>query len=404
MSKTKILCVLSDTDGVMYYRSSSPHITMQAQFPDECNIELRMLQDGTLPLLDENFLRQFNVFVYNKIIPFSNPELENRFYDICRRHDIKIIYDIDDYFILDSTHLNYHNWKQNNSQKVIENCLSKADLITTTTPIFADILKKYCRRVEVIENGVNFNEQQWISKKTQSDKLRFIWGGGISHMVDIRLMKDSFKKFDKEFLKKTQVLMCGYDLRIRMPDGSMQKDDPKRSQWTFFESIFTNNHKYFFNPEYHEWLKKYDDTDYGYKEEFKDEFFQRVWTRAILLYGEMYNRADVALSPLKNKHSFNLVKSQLKVIEAGAHHMPIIASNYGPYTIDDIEGKKDGKQKGFLIDESIGDWYEKMKWYLNNKEAVKDHAENLYEYVKNNYSLEVLNRKRLDLYNSVKKV
>ena len=45
------------------------------------------------------------------------------------------------------------------------------------------------------------------------------------------------KKLEKSFLEKAQMYMCGYDLRMNTPTG-MKKDDPKRSQWTFFESIF----------------------------------------------------------------------------------------------------------------------------------------------------------------------
>ena len=148
--------------------------------------------------------------------------------------------------------------------------------------------------------------------------------------------------------------LCGYDLRMNTPQG-MKKDNPNRSTWTFFESIFTNNSRYLKNPAYNTWLKNPDDNGrdkYGLKDEFANEFYQRRWTKPILLYGTMYNEADVILTPLKNNNIFNLVKSQLKVVEAGAHHCPIVCSNYGPYTIDDIEGKIDGKQKGFLVDEN----------------------------------------------------
>ena len=115
----------------------------------------------------------------------------------------------------------------------------------------------------------------------------------------------------------------------------------------------------------------------------------------------MYNEADVVLAPLKNHNSFNMVKSQLKVIEAGAHHCPIICSNYGPYTIDDIEGKIDGKQKGFLVDEDIDSslrWKEIMQYYVENPDKVKEHGENLFEYVRDNYEIGITNQKRSELF------
>jgi glycosyltransferase involved in cell wall biosynthesis len=192
---------------------------------------------------------------------------------------------------------------------------------------------------------------------------------------------------------------------MNTPQG-MKKDDPKTSTWTFFENIFTNNYKWIKNPQYVSWLRTADDNgrdNYGYKEEFRNEYYQRRWTKPIMLYGTMYNEADVTLAPLKNNNTFNQVKSQLKVVESGAHHCPIICSNYGPYTIDDIEGKIDGKQKGFLIDENDGlnRWYEILKYYLNNHDKIKEHGENLFEYVRDNYEINVANRKRAELFKNL---
>ena len=101
---------------------------------------------------------------------------------------------------------------------------------------------------------------------------------------------------------------------------------------------------------------------------------------------------------------FNQVKSQLKVVEAGAHHCPIICSNYGPYTIDDIEGKIDGKQKGFLIDENTDSqykWQECMNFYLDNPDKIKEHGENMFEYVRDNYEIKVVNQKRVELFKNL---
>ena len=113
----------------------------------------------------------------------------------------------------------------------------------------------------------------------------------------------------------------------------------------------------------------------------------------------MYNETDVCLAPLKNNNMFNFYKSNLKVIEAGAHHCPIIASNYGPYTVDDIEGKYDGKQKGFLINENDNKgWYKTMKFYSENPDVMREHGENLYQYVKDNLSIKVIGEKRKQLY------
>ena len=398
----RILVLNSDQDGVGYHRLLMPHLCMN---DPEIKVEIRLLSDGTLPLLDQNFLKQFNIIFYNKTIPFQDPGREEYFYKMCEQLNIKLVYDIDDYFKLSGTHLNYKNWKQNNSEDVIRRTIKYADMVTTTTPIFADILKEENPEVYVLPNAVNLNEQQWVSNKYPSDKVRFIWGGGISHMVDLRLLKDEFKKFNKDFLNKAQMVMCGYDLRVKMNDNSITKDDDRRSQWGFFESIFTNNGLYINNYEYRKFLdssSNFDnDISAGRKEEFINEFYQRRHTKPILTYGTMYNEADISIAPLKNNMMFNNFKSQLKLIEAGAHHCPVILSNYGPYTIDDVEGKTDKRQKGFLIDESKSNWAEKMKWYVNNPSAIKEHGEAAYEYVKEKYSMDVVNKERIALYKEV---
>jgi glycosyltransferase involved in cell wall biosynthesis len=400
MNKFKVLVLNSDMDGVGFWRILSPYSCFN--HPD-IEVDLRLLMDSTLPLHDENFLRQYKIIVFNKSIPFSNPDFKQNFREMLLRNNIKTVYDLDDYWVLSNAHPNFKMWKEQNAQKVVEDQIMEADAITTTTKFLAEKIKEFNPNVTIIPNSVNLKEQQWVSNKKPTEKVRFLWGGGITHLVDLRLLKPAFEKLDRQHLEKTQMYLCGYDLRMNTPQG-MKKDDPNRSTWTFFESIFTNNMKWVKNGEYSSWLKQATDNgrdSYGYKEEFKGEFYQRRWTKPILLYGTMYNEADVVLTPLKNNNSFNLVKSQLKVVEAGAHHCPIICSNYGPYTIDDIEGKLDGKQKGFLIDEdkdSPMKWYEAMKFYIDNPEKVKEHGENMFEYVKNTYEVSIANEKRAELF------
>jgi glycosyltransferase involved in cell wall biosynthesis len=400
--KIKVLVINSDMDGVGYHRLLSPYMCFND--PD-IEVDIRLLMDSTLPLHDEFFMSQYQILVFNKGIPFSKPEYKENFKNILKKYNIKTVFDIDDGWILTDSHPNFKIWKQQNGQKMVEDQLREADAITTTTDFLANKIREINPNVTVVPNSVNLKEQQWCSNKLprNNDKIRFLWGGGITHMVDLRLLKPAFEAFDKSFLEKTQMYLCGYDLRMNTPQG-MKKDDPRRSHWTFFESIFNNNRKWIKNAEYNSWLMKAEDNgrdNYGYMENFKSEFYQRRWTKPIITYGTMYNDADVVITPLKNNLSFNQVKSQLKIVEAGAHHCPIICSNYGPYTIDDIEGKLDGKQKGFLVDENTDSpmkWYECMKYYVENPDKIKEHGENLFEHVRDNYSIEIANKKRSELF------
>jgi len=402
MSKIKMLTLSSDNDGVGYYRILNPHITLND--PD-IDIDIRLMSDGTLPLLSLEYMSRYDIIFYNKSIPFTKPQYKKQFRDIIEQNNIKVIYDIDDYWVLTNSHPNYKQWKESGSQVIIEEQLRNADVVTTTTEFLAEKIREFNDNVVILPNAVNLIEQQWSSDKYPSEKTRFLWGGGITHLVDLRLLKSSIERFNKgDFLDKSQLYLCGYDLRMNTPQG-VKIDNPKRSTWTMFESIFTNNMRWIRNNEYSNWLRTYTDNgkmNFGYNEKHKDEFYQRRWTKSILHYGTMYREADVVLAPLKDSTLFNRVKSQLKIIEAGAYSCPIICSDYGPYTIDDIEGKEDGLKKGILIKENdqMG-WYKAMEYYLDNPEKIKEHGENLRNYVKENYDISVVNKKRAELYKNL---
>jgi glycosyltransferase involved in cell wall biosynthesis len=395
MNKIKLLVISNDMEGVGLYRLNAPYLSM-----DDPDIEIifHSMNDFTFRF-DEETLKDFNVIVYHKGIPFRVQSDADNFPLIIKKYNIKLIYDIDDHWQLSPSHPNYAIWKKNNSMAATLEHIKNADYITTTTPFFAKDIMEYNKNVLIAENAVNTKEYQWIPKKIKSEKKRFIWGGGITHKVDLMLLKDSFKLFSNDFLSKSQVYMCGFDLRMKTDDG-IYVDDPKRNTWSHFETIFTNNGKWITNPEYKAFLNTYSDIgrlNYGYNEKFKDEFYQRRWTKPIFTYGTMYNSADVALAPLKNNMLFNLVKSNLKIIEAGVHKCPVIASNYGPYTIDVIDGKH-----GFLINENEPNkWYEKMKFFVDNPNAIIDMGNALNELVLEKYTLEKVNQKRIDLIKSI---
>jgi len=395
MSKINVLIVSLDNDGVGYFRMNSPYLSL-----NDPNINIKFLSSSDFYFrFDENTLKEYQIIIYHKDIPFRTNEEVLNFNNIIKKYNIKLIFDIDDHWVLNSSHINYKNWKIGNSMEKTINHIKNADYVTTTTPIFADDIKEYNKNVLVVENSINHNEYQWIPKKIESDKVRFIWGGGITHRPDLMLLQESFKRLNKDIISKSQVYMCGFDLRVRTKQGIF-KDDPSRNMWTQFESIFTNNWRLIYNNDYRKWLNTHDDNgrlNYGYNEEFKNEFYQRRWTKPIFTYGTMYNEADVALAPLKSGTKFNSAKSQLKVLEAGAHKCPIIASNYGPYTLD----VKDGVH-GFLIDENdkMG-WVEKMKYFIDNPNAVKEMGLALNDLILEKYTLDKINKKRIDLIKSL---
>jgi len=393
----KILVLNSDVDGVGYYRTLNPHLCIDDK---DIKVDIRLLSDGTLKL-NEDLMKDYDILVWNKYIPFVDENYEAQFFKMLKRLNIKTVYDIDDYWKLDNTHINYKNWMKSGNDKKVEAILQRVDVVTTTTEIFANEIRKFNKNVIVIPNAINNKEHQWSLPRIESDRLRFIWGGGIAHKVDLKLIKDDFKKFNKDFLNRSQVIMCGFDLRIKLQNSGVAKDNVNKSQWGRFEDIFSNNMKYIQDQQYTNFLRTSDnfdnDDEYGYKDEYLNNFYQRRHTKPIGWYGSMYREADVGLAPLKNRHSFNRMKSQLKLIEAGAWGIPVIMSKTGPYLLDDIE--KNGL--GLYVEEGKDHWNEKMQWYLDNPTAVKEHGEANHEYFLKNFEMGVVNQQRINLYNHI---
>jgi glycosyltransferase involved in cell wall biosynthesis len=390
MGKIKVLVLSMDMDGVGNYRMNAPYLTIH---DDGLDIDLKTTTDNTVNILDENYIKRYQIIVHHKSYPVMNEQQLITYMGLIKKFDIKLIFDIDDYWILDHTHINYKKWIKSGSKDKVESYLKMADYVTTTTPILADEIKHVNPNVEVFENAVNHKEQQWIPNKSTSDKTRFIWGGGITHLPDLKLLIPSIEQFNKKDLNEIQMVMCGFDMRMTS-NTKILKDDPNRSMWGKFEDIFTNKLKWIKNHDYRNWLKEYTDIKrdlYGYNDQYKSEFYQRRWTKPILLYGTMYNEADVALAPLKATQ-FNKMKSQLKVLEAGAHKMPIIASNFGAYQLDIIDGKH-----GFLINESDKrGWYDKIRYFIDNPNAVEDMGNELHSLIMEKYTLEKINNKRIE--------
>jgi arabinogalactan endo-1,4-beta-galactosidase len=136
----------------------------------------------------------------------------------------------------------------------------------------------------------------------------------------------------------------------------------------------------------------------------QNEPYRRVWTKHISTYATNYNLFDISLAPLA-ENTFNKVKSQLKVIEAGFHKKALIAQNFGPYQIDlknavKFGGGFDETANSILVDTNKNhkDWYDSIKKLVKNPEIITVLQENLHNTVKDTYSLNKVTESRRELY------
>jgi glycosyltransferase involved in cell wall biosynthesis len=320
---------------------------------------------------------------------------------------IVTVSDIDDYWLPGKEHPLHTLIVQNKiNEKIVAN-LKVANYVTTTTEIFASEISKINKNVFVFPNAINPNEPQFKESTEESDKIRVGWLGGSSHLHDLMLLDGMVAKLSP-VKDKLQYVVCGFDTRGVMTEINQQTGQqtqrpiqPHETVWYEYEKIFTNNYQ-IVSDDYKKYLLKFSQSDYP---EDINESYRRVWTKPVTSYAKNYSKFDISLAPIKH-HIFNKVKSQLKVIEAGFYKKALIASNFGPYTIDLTHCLKNGEfvdGNALLVDEqrNHSDWAKYVKKLVENPNMIKDMGERLYEHVSQRYDLNIVTKHRAEFYKSI---
>lgn len=219
----------------------------------------------------QDILEQVDVLIFNRTLPTTE---QAKFIKETKKKGIRIICDIDDYWVLYSGHIGYGHWKKiRGKQRSIE-ALGLADEVWTTHELLASYIERINSNVHIIPNALDPTEFQWQPKKQYQRRIGYC--GGITHYHDLKRIK---------FNKKP--VICGHS------EG-----------WEKIVSL---------NP----------DAKY-------------VKGLNVYNYGRLYDEFDIALAPLVDNR-FNRCKSNLKILEAGLKGMPIFVENIHPYT-DDARG------------------------------------------------------------------
>ena len=402
MSKIKVLVVPSDRSGVGKFRSVDPHIFLQNLYGDDFHIDI--IYDPSYD--DMNFWKQYQIVSFHRSI---GPDFEKAHELILKLNTMGIITvcDIDDYWMPGKEHPIHDIIKFNKINEKITANLKIAKYVTTTTNLFADEIRKINKNVFVLPNAINPNEPQFKEPTIESDRLRFGWLGGSSHLHDIQILDTAFNKLSK-YKDNVQYVLCGFDTRgtvteINSQTGEHNKRNirPEESVWAQYEKIFTQDYK-IVTEDYKKYLNLYTQDEFSNE---LSESYVRVWTKPVTSYAKNYSKFDVSLAPIKN-HMFNRMKSQLKVIEAGFYKKAIIASNIGPYTLDLKHCLKNGEYddgNALLVDEvrNHSDWAKHMEKLIKNPNMAKDMGERLYETVKDKYDLNFVTKDRAEFYKSI---
>ncbi|ROV56125.1 glycosyltransferase [Neisseria chenwenguii] len=215
--------------------------------------------------------------------------------DLCRSKNIKTAVTFHDawwicpnQFMLDHGHFR-ENWEGAPfpNGKMLENALSKIDLLLAPSQYFADVHEqKIHRSVRVNKNGVTPPAHKLEKRKSQT--IRFGYVGGATPIKGVHLILEAFKKYNFE---STQLRVVDNMLNV----GSQ----------SFFDKDFEGIRNYQIVP--------------AYNQNNIDRFFSEI---------------DVLLFPTQWKESFGLT-----VREAILRNVWVIATDAGGVVEDIIEGE-----------------------------------------------------------------
>lgn len=406
MSKIRILAIPSDLHGVGKFRILSPYTYIQENYQDDFHIDIKSSVEDDDKEFDSYDIVIFHSFIHNKS-PF---EKNISRIEWLKSKGIITIIDNDDYWEPDFRHPMHGQIIKSETPRKKVQMLKLADHVTVTTPIFRDTIKSRLglKNVQVFPNAIDETEPQYRPNPIKSDKIRFGWLGGSSHLYDLELLKNGIGTTYSASKDKVQFVLCGFDLRGTVTEidsvtnqSKVRNIKPEETVWYQYEKIFTENYN-ILDQNYKSHLQsfkeeEYDDIDLPYR---------RRWTLPISKYATNYNHFDVSLAPLVPT-MFNSNKSQLKVIEAGFHKKVIIASETDPYTMDIINAVDNGKfndnGNGLLVNPNRNhrDWGKQMKRIIDNPNMIEDLGNRLYETVKVKYSLKKVSEDRVQFIKSI---
>ena len=331
----RIITVGQRNSGVSFHRLFNPLIYLPKDYA--------MMTDV---LTEEELMKGYDIVFINRYIAGMEVDELVR---LREKYGFKLVVDIDDYWNLDAWHILYGKYP---TQKVMDH-IKIADLVMCSNNDIAVQVDELNPSWIVIPNALPYGEDQFTDVKTESDKVRFVYAGSITHEKDIAILKNPMKRVASDVITKnnSRFILCGYseDKKLEQVWGRMIND---------------------------------------YLCAFKVDGYIRS-ALPVDQYMNFYNEADACLIPLVDS-KFNSMKSNLKVLEAATKNAVVIASNVKPYS-----------QCPYII--PIG---HQGGWFENIKKVVKDaiYRQEMGiangEWCRENFDLVKVNKLRTQVFES----
>lgn len=346
--------------AVPYYRMQKPHEVLKRLYPEFDYITSDSVH------VEESILKQTDLVLFTRVASQEDIEFVE-----CLGLTWGV--DIDDFWELPEEHLLYSSYKENDTTNRILNTINKAHFVICTTDILADKIKPLNQNVYVIENGID--SAQWVSNKIKSNRVRFGFTQGTTHINDIKLISDSVVKslYNDYFYKNGQIVLCGFNANFNKP-----------SVYVGYEKMLTDSLKPMLtlDKEYAIKLIKIRKTN-GISKPYR-----RIEAVDVNQFYSIHNELDVVVAPL-DASEFNSCKSNIKMLEAGFMDCGVMVHQVSPYK--ELMTKKNS----FNLTENS--FFDLQRYILENPNALIDSKLALKETVQP-FELSRLTDKRKDLY------
>lgn len=329
----KIVVIMEGMSGVTYHRLAMPFAYIKEKV--DFTIDYAITKPQIAELKDT--IHKYDIVVMSRHL--SDMSL----LDLIKKHKVKLIVDIDDYWNIPKYNPAYQFYKDYGKKAVLR-CLSEADMVWTTTHQLAYKIEEINKNVKILPNYIDTNESQWKSKADHPLTIGYV--AGATHIEDVKLLRGQIEKVCKEF--NARFLLCGY---APLDPISME-----------MEYIITGSKR------------------------SRPEWFWISETTNVLNYGRFYAHMDVALAPLMYSN-FNQYKSELKIIEAAAYNLPIVCSKVQPYT-------NHTHNDGVVFVDNDNNWVDAIAYAIDNRERLG--VENA-DYCNYHHNIDTINYQRINL-------
>ena len=333
----KITFIRSSTNAVGEYRARHPMLALR-----ELGHETSMLTLDNRPQKVSNGELAGDVLVLARQ---TSPTVFDLLETLPLQRRPKVVYEVDD------NPWEWHSWDPVHCDlgyeygKMVKRCMELCDAFTCSTSALARRIRRELpgHAISVIPNAIDYTVRDWETVERReahglAGKTVLGWTGSIHHTRDGQCMMPAVA-----------------DVLARYPDAVflMQCDRSVYYDWTRM-------------------LKGRFDT-------------QLRWVPPVPfdVHPMVYSLFDINLAPLEVT-AFNVCKSDLRLIEGGAHGVPYVASKIAPY----LEFHNWSGGIGGHVAETSREWYDGMVALIETERAAR--GQNLSRYVRETRALSVV--------------